>query len=88
MNSTMVTVKGIICINTASVSILYSVLIIHVAAPPISVIVIANLSTPLVVGQTGNTLTCDVTGAERLKTITLNVTIRIQGELVISMNVR
>ena len=28
--------------------------------------VTANLNTPLMVGQTGNTLTCDVSGAERL----------------------
>ena len=117
-------------------------MVTHVAAPPISVIVIANLSIPLVVGQTGNTLTCDVTGAERLsptidyqwtrngetvqggnsQTLTLspiqlshvgnytchvivsspllnntisassdnsqNVTMRIQGELAISKNVR
>ena len=34
--------------------------------PSITVGVTANLSTPLMVGQTGYTLTCDVSGAERL----------------------
>ena len=35
--------------------------------------VIANLNTPLMVGQTGNTLTCDVSGANKLNpTITWN----------------
>ena len=121
---------------------LFIIFIMHAPAPPITVIVTSNLSTPLMVGQTGNTLTCDVTGAERLsptidyqwtrngetvqggnsQTLTLspiqlshvgnytchvivsspllnntisassdnsqNVTIRIQGELAISMNVR
>ena len=40
--------------------------LLHNIAPPIIVIVTANLSTPLMVGQTGNTLTCNITGAERL----------------------
>ena len=35
--------------------------------------VIANLNTPLMVGQTGNTLTCDISGANKLNpTITWN----------------
>ena len=36
------------------------------AAPPISVTVSANLTPPLTVGQTGLTLTCDVSGADNL----------------------
>ena len=35
-------------------------------APLIVVTVTANLNAPLVVGQTGNTLTCDVSGADNL----------------------
>ena len=35
-------------------------------APPITVIVTANLNAPLMVGQTGYTLTCDVSGADSL----------------------
>ena len=35
-------------------------------APPISVVVTANRNTPLMVGQTGDTLICGVSGAERL----------------------
>ena len=35
-------------------------------APPISIMIIADLNTPLMVGQTNNTLTCGVSGAERL----------------------
>ena len=35
-------------------------------APPITVTVTANLSSPLMLGQTGNTLTCDVFGADNL----------------------
>ena len=35
-------------------------------APPISAVVTANLNTPLMVGQTDNTLTCDVSGADTL----------------------
>ena len=35
-------------------------------APLISVSVAANLNTPLMVGQTDNTLTCDVSGADNL----------------------
>ena len=34
--------------------------------PSISAVITANLSAPLEVGQTGNTLTCEVSGAERL----------------------
>ena len=34
--------------------------------PPITVMVTASLNTPLMVGQTGNTLTCDVSGADNL----------------------
>ena len=39
---------------------------VFLVAPSITVMVIANLNTPLMVGQTGNTLTCDVNGAEDL----------------------
>ena len=35
-------------------------------ALPISAMVTANLNTPLMVGQTDNTLTCDVSGADNL----------------------
>ena len=34
--------------------------------PSISAVLTANLNAPLEVGQTGNTLTCEVSGAERL----------------------
>ena len=37
-----------------------------VVAPSITVKVTANFNTPLMVGQTGYTLTCDISGAERL----------------------
>ena len=36
------------------------------AAPSITVMVTANLNAPLMVGQTGYTLTCDVSGADNL----------------------
>ena len=36
-------------------------------APIISVNVTAKLNTPLVVGQTGTTLSCDVSGADNLR---------------------
>ena len=36
------------------------------SAPQISVIVSANLNTPLMMGQTDKTLTCDVSGADNL----------------------
>ena len=42
------------------------IFVIITIAPPIAVTVTANLSTLLVVGQTNNTLTCGVSGAERL----------------------
>ena len=42
-------------------------------APEITIIVTANFNTPLMVGQTGNTLTCGVSGDEKL-----NVTITFQ----------
>ena len=35
-------------------------------APPITVMVTANLNTPLIVGQIGNTLTCDTSGTDSL----------------------
>ena len=38
----------------------------HCIAPPITVMITANLNTPLMMGQTGNTLTCGVYGTERL----------------------
>ena len=38
----------------------------HIPAPPITAMVTANLNTPIMVGQTGSTLTCDVSGAENL----------------------
>ena len=41
-----------------------TLLIFSIIAPPISVMVIANLNSPLMVGQTDYTLTCDVSGAE------------------------
>ena len=37
-----------------------------IAAPPITVKVTSNLNTPLMVGQTDNILTCDVSGADNL----------------------
>ena len=42
-------------------------------APEITIIVTANFDTPLMVGQTGNTLTCGVSGDEKL-----NLTITFQ----------
>ena len=42
-------------------------------APEITIIVTANFNTPLMVGQTGNTLTCGVSGDEKL-----NLTITFQ----------
>ena len=39
---------------------------LHIIAPPITAMVTANLNTPLMVGQTNNTLTCDVSGADNL----------------------
>ena len=43
--------------------------------PSISATITANLSAPLEVGQTGNTLTCEMTGAEKLSpTITYSWT--------------
>ena len=39
---------------------------IYIIAPSLTIMVIANLNAPLMVGQTDNTLTCDVSGDERL----------------------
>ena len=41
-------------------------MIIIPKAPPITVMITANLNAPLMVGQTGNTLTCIVFGVDRL----------------------
>ena len=46
---------------------------IIIIAPEITIIVTANFDTPLMVGQTGNTLTCGVSGDEKL-----NLTITFQ----------
>ena len=66
-NNNMLTVTGkythAILYSTYSYFLVYVCIII---APSISTIVTANLNTPLMVGQTGNTLTCDVLGADRL----------------------
>ena len=63
VNNVMVTVNGR-CITRVKYLLISTQ--ISSLAPPISVIVTANLNTPLMVGQTGNTLTCGVSGAERL----------------------
>ena len=56
-------------------------------APPITVTVTANLNSPLMLGQTGNTLTCDVFGADNLNpTITYKWT--RNGEIVPESNSR
>ena len=44
--------------------------------------VTANLNTPLMVGQTGNTLTCDVSGAESLINPTITYKWARNGETV------
>ena len=50
-------------------------IISNLIVPSISVTITANLSASLEVGQTGNTLICEVTGAEKLSpTITYNWT--------------
>ena len=47
---------------------MYVIILISIA-PSISVMVTANFNTPQMVGQTGNTLTCDVSGADNLNPI-------------------
>ena len=42
------------------------IIIVYVLAPPISVMITANLNATLILGQTGYTLTCEVSGADRL----------------------
>ena len=45
---------------------LFIILVILPSAPPITAMVTANLKESLMVGQTGNTLTCNVSGADNL----------------------
>ena len=39
---------------------------VFLPAPPITVVVTSNLNTPVMVGQIGYTLTCDLSGADNL----------------------
>ena len=48
------------------VSLLVSIWFCSPPGPPITVVVVANLNEPLVVGQTGNTLTCMSSGTDNL----------------------
>ena len=77
MNSAMVTVNGKKNIdNVVSgahkknallvVNMIRCIIIVYVLAPPISVMITANLNATLILGQTGYTLTCEVSGADRL----------------------
>ena len=48
---------------------IYYIILCYSIVPPIRIMITANLNAPLMVGQTGNTLTCDVSGASKLSPV-------------------
>ena len=66
MNSTIITVNGIITLATRCIFCIINVYYVIVSSAPfIGITVTANPNSPLMVGQ-NYTLTCEVSGAERL----------------------
>ena len=68
----------------ASIFFVASSFLLHALSldPPISAMVTANLNNPVMVGQTDNTLTCDISGAEGLTDQTITYQWTRDGETI------